>query len=151
MTDRAGVWLRRAHHYAEIAHFEPSNRALDKARNDAPAPDDWDALAGTFFIGRDDFLALYRRGGQIFFASRDLIVELNEEITAERRLVDTERRLIVKRAGSAIADIAYSVPDRLVSTEEDPTPFVDDEDFDYGLHVTRVINDPDRQQRYYAS
>jgi len=52
-------------------------------------------------------------------------------------------------SNETIIEIKYQKPNIYPALEFDPTPFVDEEDFDYGLFLSNVLNDVDRRNRVY--
>lgn len=144
------VWVRSHDRYHEIAHFDPASAHLEVGRADAPNPDDWDALSGTYHRDDERLMVLYRdEAGLVFVCDRRLL-PLTSGLTAERLNASGKHRLVLRQAGEIVLDVTYGTSNPIVSVEEDLTPFVEEEDFDYGLHVASLVNDPGRQARYYT-
>ena len=61
----------------------------------------------------------------------------------------TPRPLRCDRTGDTVASLEYALPEPIVPPENDPTPFADAEDFDFGLFLANVASDPGRRDRIY--
>jgi len=59
------------------------------------------------------------------------------------------QRQIQALTAELLVSVDYGVADQPVPVSADPTPFVEDEDFDFGLFVTRVLGDSERRGRMY--
>ena len=59
-------------------------------------------------------------------------------------------RIIDKIGNQVITELKYTKPKIIPPLEVDPTPFVEEEDYDYGLFLSNVVDDPDRKNRIYS-
>jgi len=56
---------------------------------------------------------------------------------------------MVEGAGNTLLQLLYKRPDLNPPLELDPTPFVEEEQFDFGVFVQSIVNDPARGNRIY--
>jgi hypothetical protein len=80
----------------------------------------------------------------------ELHVEFNREtrVTLVRQDIDTNRFQVL-RNGSVVIDLLYPRPVLDPPLAHDPTPFVDEEDFDICLLIHNVMTDAARRERIY--
>lgn len=95
----------------------------------AHGPDGWLAVVRTSDAG----WALLRRGE----LQKLVLVELVEVVPGERK---GERHLNLRFSGGDVWTFRYRPTDSVVAPEDDPTPFVADEHFDFALHVRRLVS-----------
>jgi hypothetical protein len=69
---------------------------------------------------------------------------LAEGVLVEVTGAPRSRKLVVRRAGQVVASHTYSL-DRPQQLMDDPTPFVDEEDVDFGLFVVNVSQSEERK------
>lgn len=60
---------------------------------------------------------------------------------------DDTRTLRVSGRNGSVAEVSYRRPTPWPPPGDDPTPFVEEEQFDFGLFVHNVIGDAARQER----
>jgi hypothetical protein len=96
-------------------------------------------------------LCLYRRGGVLHFRvdGEDFELTKNTSVNLERVRHDTNR-IIVTQEGTLLFSWTYQRRVVFPPLELDPTPFVEEEDFDFCLFVYNVANDPERRERIYT-
>ncbi|MEU6642711.1 hypothetical protein ABZ863_09175 [Saccharomonospora sp. NPDC046836] len=56
---------------------------------------------------------------------------------------------IVRESSEDSVVVHYPLEEGPVPTELDSTPFIEDEDFDFGLYIANVANSPERLDRIY--
>ena len=91
---------------------------------------------------------LYREAEILRFRIDNDEFELTDNTRIEL-VRDDPHILTVYRNGEIAIKFAYTPPIIHPSLEVDPTPFVEEEDFDFGLFVHNVVNDVDRRNRIY--
>jgi hypothetical protein len=95
-------------------------------------------------------LCLYRQEGVLHFRVDHEDFELTKETSIKlERVRDRVNSISVLRSGTPLFTWAYQRPTIDPPLELDPTPFVDEEDFDFCLFVHNVMNDPSRRERIY--
>jgi hypothetical protein len=60
-----------------------------------------------------------------------------------------EARFSLHKSGDAIVSFQYQLPSDVVNIEDDPTPCIEAEDFDFFLFIRNVLTDPSRQDRMF--
>ena len=135
--------------FDEIAQFDPvtgNYRLLSKKANRELVTG---PISGGYSLVGQALLALYRKNEDLFVwidnreflvsdtVSSALIEEGDQKIF---RLLDNER---------PIATFKYSPPVSEIPRGLDPTPFVEEEDFDFGLFLHNVLTEPGRRKRVY--
>jgi hypothetical protein len=74
---------------------------------------------------------------------------LDDVVVSHRRENATKSRLTVLHRGVLIFDWLYRRPTINPPLGLDPTPFIDEEDFDIALMISKVMNDRGRRDRIY--
>jgi hypothetical protein len=130
--------------YGKAGFFNPETGALQEVeRSEADLRET--ALRGHFayiggsvvvFYRLDDDLLLWLSGHAWHAASP--LVSWSKE--------GSESCLTVQGDGGTRVQIKYQVE---VRDQDDPTPFAEEEDWDFGLYVINVLNDPLRRERIY--
>lgn len=95
-------------------------------------------------------LCFYRHGGALHFRSDDQDFELGHTDSTQYQAI--ERGLAefsILREGQPLYSWAYRRPVIDPPLELDPTPFVEEEQFDVCLFVHNVLSSPERRRRIY--
>jgi hypothetical protein len=95
---------------------------------------------------------LYRLDGRLHLRLGDHELDVDDENVKVRWSSSSgaARRLdVTDRLGEVVATVNYCVSGGPVAVMYDVTPFVHEEDFDFGQFVTRVLDDPGRRKRIY--
>lgn len=96
-------------------------------------------------------VCLYREAGQLHFRVNDIDCELTENTKVSLvRIREDANRFTVLRDGITLFTWTYQRPVIEPPLELDPTPFVEEEHFDFCLFVYNVVNDLGRRERIYA-
>jgi len=96
-------------------------------------------------------LCFYRKAKVLHFRVDDEDLELTEETQVELvRVRDAVNCITVLRNGVPLFTWTYHRPVIDPLLEYDPTPFIEEEQFDFCLFVYNVMNDPDRRERIYT-
>jgi hypothetical protein len=102
--------------------------------------------ANGFFDTLDGVLVgiyAFERRLMLRVGERDIPLDNRVEVTLSGH--SRNRKLAVQKDNENLALVEYSILDDW-DPEEDPTPFIDDEDFDFGLFVANVASDPARRR-----
>lgn len=94
-------------------------------------------------------LCLYRDpDGMLHFRldDHDLVLDHATVIDLERA---EQNNLVIRRADGVLLTWRYPPPALDPPLDEDPTPFVEEEDFDFGLFLHNVTHDDVRRQTIY--
>ncbi|MEU4115411.1 hypothetical protein AB0F71_13055 [Kitasatospora sp. NPDC028055] len=127
--------------FGRVADFDPATGLLGPGRTADP---------GQRVHGHYGQLA---RVGVVFYRATDgLRIRVGEHDTrldaataVRHRIVGPQCVLTVGR----VAELRYPVPPEWSGPADDPTPFVDAEDFDLGLFIADVLADRARAARVY--
>lgn len=149
------MWLQSHDEFDIVAAFNPVDGSLERLSrtvlgSDAPV---FDSIDGWFSDHADGALVLYWKGGAIFFRIRcegtDKEFELDE--TTEISVVGPppQRELTVYRNGVSVYRLNYS-PQSVFRSSDDPTAFIDEEDFDFGLFASNISKDRRRKEVFYS-
>ncbi len=108
-------------------------------------------VRGHFTREGGDLVLFYRRDGSLHLRAGEKDVALEPGTSVELRNDTTRgtRTLSVVRDGRAVLQWAHKPVEIRPPLEEDPTPFVEREQFDFALFIENVLNDPQRRERIY--
>ncbi len=108
----------------------------------------WASLEGVFALVGGQVLALYRHE-HLFIRLGRSVIQL-DGANVSREVQTGLATLTVERSGS-VEVFGYELPPIDPPLSDDPTPHVEEEDFDLGLFIANVANDPDRAERLYRT
>ncbi len=149
MMRGSALLIRCANSSSELAEFEPQTGKItvcsgEQLASPAPRP-----VRGSFARLDDHMVVLYRYEGQLHLRIDASDIELTQDTRAEFTK-GSRNRLRVVRAGLVLFALSYK-PRRLQPPlDADMTPFVEEEDFDFGLFVYNVLNEQKRRERVYC-
>ena len=106
--------------------------------------------AGGYSIINGTTLSLYRRDGVLYFRAGDREFELTHDVISTLTQEDNNRVFQLIRDGNALFILRYPPPVHEVALSIDPTPFVEEEDFDFLLFVHKVLTETGRRHRVYS-
>ena len=107
-------------------------------RSDESRPTD-----GFYSILGKTFCAVVRSGGKLLIRIGETQMELTEDVSIEVSGPSSKRVLVVSREGIPCVRHEYSCLKGHI--EGDMTPFIEDEDFDFGLFLSNLSRNPRRQ------
>ncbi len=97
----------------------------------------------------DVFVAFYRVGLRLFFSVDEQVLPLDEGVTCSLKQERQMKTLSFFRSNKLIFSWTYVDPLPENWFENDPTPMVEQEDFDLGLLVRNVLSDQGRMKRIF--
>lgn len=139
------IWLQLNSKYDGLAEYDHAKGMFTIASRSTlggKAPSKTD---GIFAILSTVFVALYCYGQKLFLRIGDDCIPLTSDLIVTVSGDIKDRRLIVEKAGSVIANIDYTL-DMSDQFANDPTSFIEDEDFDFGLFVSNISKNNERQR-----
>lgn len=139
------IWLRNSDRFDEVIKFYVTSGNYTSYSEEALGEDRPRSLAGFFAILSGGFIALFTLRGKVFVYLGGRSIELSDDTTANVSGEPDKRQLSVKKDGEELGRIEYAL-DTSRRFENDPTPFIDDEDFDFGLFVANISNSKDRKR-----
>jgi hypothetical protein len=135
--------------HAEVGEFDPTSGELTVfARSSAPGR----PLSGHYTRLGNESVVFFRDHGRLHLRVGGKVFEVNEALQLDWRLVrDRESELTVSSPGSESIRLQYASGPPGPPLSEDPTPFVSDEDWDFGLFIKNVITNQDRSEIIYRA
>jgi len=94
-------------------------------------------------------IGLYRNNNSIYFFENKFTIQITSDITAEFEAFRRRRILKILSNNEIVYRIKYKVKNSI--EDEDFTPFIDEEDFDFGLFIYNIINSTDRQKKFIVN
>jgi hypothetical protein len=143
--------------FGETAGFDPDTGVLDTpvAGGSASAATSVHGHYGT--LGETS-VVFYRdsegRGSEgLLLRAGETVVPVDDTVSVTHEQHDGHRTLRVtdRASGDVALRLDYTVPEPIVAPEDDPTPFAEAEDFDFGLFIANVASDPRRRSLVYQS
>lgn len=138
------IWLQSQDTFNTLARLDPSTgeySLIDRGTPGASVPGKAD---GIFAILNDKLAGLYVLNDRLLFQLEHEAFELDDETTVEVSGPDNHRLLRVIRQGTPVAKHVYGVTAQRFA--DDPTPMIDDEDFDFGLVASHISKDASRKR-----
>lgn len=102
--------------------------------------------AGWYVRSGRELAALFVVSGRLYFRHGKTAVEITEHSRAVLERRGRKGWLEISSGGEHVV-FEYRLPRLWPPLSEDPTPFVQEEDFDFGLFVHNVVKDPARGRR----
>ena len=139
------LWLQDKDTYDRLAGIHPDSGEIswysrEKLGDLVPT-----GVVGTCVELEGKFVALYESGDRLIFRLDTTIIPLDEEGLKFDVTGPLSRRVLsIRRKHNDNIEFVYSVDESNI-IPGDTTPFVEEEDFDFGLFVTNVSQRPDRQ------
>ncbi len=100
---------------------------------------------GVFAMLASVLVALYKHGSELFVRVGNTTVRLEKDVIIRASGSPPQRTLSVFKSGKEVARLQYAI-DSSLNISGDPTPFIDNEDFDFGLFVSNISLAPERQE-----
>jgi hypothetical protein len=122
--------------------FVTFSRGAEPARASGQKAGAFDSIGGKRVL-------LFRLAGMLYFQVDSQRMRM-DHYTIELRSVNGRQVLRVLSNGKVVLELTYDPPLLDPPLAEDPTPFVEDEDFDFGLFLSNLSRDRSRQSRMYA-
>lgn len=133
------MWLCSNDDFDCIAQFDPQTGSLkkySKAALDHDAPQCTE-IVGNFSEVKHARLVLYPSDNRVIFRVNDAEFVLDGRTIIDVSKCQATRQMTIRRDGALVLEFKYELM-RDNSIPNDPTPFVSDEDFDFGLLVSNI-------------
>jgi hypothetical protein len=140
--------LKRHTVFDTMANYDPTTGAFATFRRASGHTEETEQIAGSFDYLGDRLVLLFRQGGVLYLQIDDLKTPMHE-YTVELQSTGNHRELRLLCSGKVVSAIEYAAPILDPPLALDPTPFVDEEHFDFGLFIANVSRDPTRQGQLY--
>jgi len=139
------IYLQSNKFYSKILELDPQSGKHDTVGRDAlTAHGRLGRINGVFDLLNDTLVALYTLNGKLILRVGDRAIPLNERVTVSVSGAPSHRLLTVTQGGTDPVHIKYDIRDSLRG-EDNPTPFIDDEDSDFGIFIVNIFTDPARR------
>jgi len=103
------------------------------------------SVAGSFSIVNEMMVSLYRVHGGLYFRVGDQVFQVTDDTTSTLETDGKNRRFRLLERENILVDLTYLTPELEIPLSIDPTPFVEEEDFDFLLFVHNVLTQPGRR------
>ena len=134
------LWLQSHETYSKIMRYDPiQGNMAEFSREDL---DDTLETVGFYGFLSGIFSAFYCWNNGLFITIDQQQIRVDETLSAE---ISTDKKLIISKGTETLVTLDYQLDDG-EQFVHDPTAFIDDEDSDFGLLLTRIIQSPKRQK-----
>jgi hypothetical protein len=138
--------LRSFENAWSYARFDPSSGRLSKRCFIATLIRRPQKIQGWYTYSGAYLAMLYVHAGGLYFRSGARTVEITAKSSVALTREGRRCRLEVRTESEQVA-FEYTAPRIWPPITEDPTPFVEEADFDFGMFVRNIIADSNRQRR----
>ena len=128
--------------YADMPNLRSEMQAVDFVQVQLPIDRKCD---GIFWIQNGSFFALARVDGGLFARLGDCVFELSKDLTICIHGKAPDRTMVVMREDIPCLSVPYIINvDHVLSPDD--TPFIEDEDFDFGLLLANISHSEERKK-----
>jgi hypothetical protein len=134
--------------FDQLAAFDPnfqSVRFLSRKRHQELSA----SIVGSFSIVNDMMVSFYRVHGVLYFRIGDQEFELTDDTRSTLETDGNYRKFQLLKRENVLVDLTYLTPESEIPLSIDPTPFVEEEQFDFLLFVHSVLTEPGRRNRVW--
>ena len=144
------IFLQSRDQFDRIGQLDPSTFHIEKYSKRALTNGQSIPIQGSFAEMQGLLTYLYREEGSLFFGLEDKIFEITTDTKAVIKRLDKERnQLKLSRGNNILLAVDYNRPKIYPPLGLDPTPFAEEEDYDFYLFVCNVLSDKGRRDRIY--
>ena len=139
------IWLQSNQKYNVVAAFDESAKKI-KEYSKKELGDKEPDTCGWFSRLQDMLIATYGLpGGHFFILVNEQLFELAPDEVVNVQGHRNARQLKVFQGDKLRFEVTYSLEGEDQIIPNDPTPFVEEEDFDIGLFISNISRDPKRR------
>lgn len=143
---RCAMILQSLDRYLDLGIIDEDGRIRYAHRGDAEMAGE-PLTAGVCSSVDGVFVARYDCDSSVYARFGETIICLTDDVAAGIRPNGTQNRFSLTRGGETLFEVDYTPPVMDPPLSIDPTPFVEEEDFDIHLHIRNVVNDKARLAR----
>lgn len=135
--------------FDELAVLNPSTgetKFVSKSKHPELASQ---STSGWYSIVDNVMCCLYRSERRLFLGVGKQTFELPDDVSSRLIREQGGNTFQLTSNGTLLFSFEYRSPKLDIPLENDPTPFVEDEDFDFLLFVHNVLKDKSRRERIY--
>lgn len=137
--------------FADVAHYEPeSGRLVELSRGEAAEQALAGPVRGHYARLGGELAVFYRSGGSLWLRIGEHALVLGEGAVVRWENSGERSRLSLLADGNEVAAVEYSSPLCDADLVNDPTPFAEAEDWDFGLFIESVLTEDVRRRRIYT-
>jgi hypothetical protein len=139
------VWLKSNDRFHEVVEFDPESgrwRQVTQSSNDDGTPLHTN---GFYSFLSDVFCAIFRSGDQLLVQIGVKQIELTPDVKIVVSGPPKFRQFSLAIGGLPVVSLTYD--SQWNPLEFDPTTCIEEEDFDFGLFLSNIAKDPQRQAR----
>ena len=134
------IWLQSHAAYNKVMRYGPIHGDMTEfSREDL---DDSLETVGMYAHLSSVFVAFYCWNDGLFITIDAQQIRVDETLSAE---IPKDKSLIISRGGAVLIRLRYALEEQQSARSEPSEAFIDDEDFDFGLLLARIIQSPKRQ------
>jgi hypothetical protein len=149
--------IRNYYAFSDIRLFNPITTTLKKQDTSILLPDDHQKYTKGFFatVAGKQFVLfrqkdLYLTIDAQFYLFKGLCISTNDvHIQYSGYEINKTRQMTIQKDKKIVFQSNYT--DLMTTYDNDPTPFIEEEDFDFGLFLENLSNNPEQQQRLFAT
>lgn len=138
------IYLRNHDVHDQIADLDPHTGSYSLGSAGNTSGEGEKTTTGYFSILSGSFIAFFVESGKLYCQVSGTLIELTDDTVATVSGPASDRHFLVKRNGLEIASMRYSLA-RQPHYEDDLTPFVGEEDFDFGILISNISADKRRK------
>lgn len=131
-----------------LAEYDPTTRMLVTFSRAAEPERARSHVSGVFDYLGGKRLVLYRAGEDLWLDIDGMPIRI-DTIGIKVECRGEERLLRAFSSDHLVFEVGYELPKLDPPIADDPTPFIDEEDFDFGLFLQNIARDKSRQARIY--
>ena len=94
-------------------------------------------------------LTIFRHKNRLNLMFKNQLIELNEKIESELKRIGTDLVLTLKQDGKIVFDHKHKQIKSAIPIEDDPTPFLEAEDFDLRILIHNVLTYKGRSEKIF--
>jgi hypothetical protein len=127
-----------------LAELQPEGQVKFFSREDNPQAAT-NLLAGYYAYLGERLVILHKLGKNLVLRMENRCISITDETRATLIELESVNTLEIFQSSELLVKIEYARPVIRPPLQDDPTPFVDKEQFDFGLFIKNIINSKERQ------
>jgi len=137
------IWLQSFDNYNVVCRYNYETKEIEKCSK-SELMDKTIKFDGMFSeIGVNLFLMIKDRGSLIFIVNKN-VINVTDDVLIEVTGKPSDRILKILKNNKLLYEIHYSLDGEKI-IDGDPTPFIEEEDFDFGLFMSNISSDKNRK------
>lgn len=134
--------------FDQLAELDPNGTYLFLSRKQHPELTG--SPSGGYSMVDGTMVSLYRMDGGLYFRVGEQEFQLTDDVTSTLTREDNKQVFRLVQDGSPLLIFGYTPQGNEIPLNIDPTPFVEEEDFDFLLFVHNVLTEGGRRRRVYS-